>query len=380
MKTISLTGNVQINSNTSVMDQKGNSFAGGVSDNQKLKVPGVKNTLANFLIIVLTGFLSVTFCDTAMGQNTGLKSPTTSVVLGGTPVAANSLVLDNNYTSYAFNGDAAGFGGFGFGIPNGVSILGIEVQLTGNRATAGSNPPQFTRDLNISLSWDNGTTYTSAITMTRYTSGTDAVVSVGGSTNLWGRTWALSDFPDANFAVRCVVPASAYGTININLIQVRVYYQCNTTAPTVTSPVTYCQNTSAVALTANGSSLLWYTTPTGGTGVSSAPVPVTTTAGSTSYYVSQTVGCEGPRATINVIVHPTPISAVIGQTNITCNAKNDGTIMVSASNGTPPYLFTVDAWAHSQGATSGNTSLFTGLSPNIQYVVQVRDANNCYSK
>jgi hypothetical protein len=74
-------------------------------------------------------------------------------------------------------------------------------------------------------------------------------------------------------------------------------------APTVASPVPYAQGAAAVALSATGTGLLWYTDPSGGTGNAAAPVPTTTTAGTTSYYVSQTVtGCEGPRAKIDVTV------------------------------------------------------------------------------
>lgn len=82
--------------------------------------------------------------------------------------------------------------------------------------------------------------------------------------------------------------------------------------PTVTTPVTYCQNATAIALTATGSNLFWYSSATGGTGSSTAPVPSTTTVGSTSYYVSQTNnGCEGPRATITVAVNPATVAPVV---------------------------------------------------------------------
>jgi hypothetical protein len=81
--------------------------------------------------------------------------------------------------------------------------------------------------------------------------------------------------------------------------------------PVVTSPVTYCQNTAAVALTATaaaGNNLKWYTTATGGTGVATAPIPSTAAAGSTIYYVSQStaLGCEGARAPITVVVNGAP--------------------------------------------------------------------------
>jgi hypothetical protein len=61
--------------------------------------------------------------------------------------------------------------------------------------------------------------------------------------------------------------------------------------------------TTATALTACGSNLRWYTTPTGGTGSNTAPTPSTATVGTTNHYVSQTVnGCESPRAQITVNV------------------------------------------------------------------------------
>ncbi|MEP7255031.1 MAG: alpha-amylase family glycosyl hydrolase [Ferruginibacter sp.] len=83
-------------------------------------------------------------------------------------------------------------------------------------------------------------------------------------------------------------------------------------APVVTSPVSYCQNTTAVPLTATGTNVLWYTTATGGTGSTTAPTPSTATAGTTSYYVSQTAnGCESPRAVITVNVSAIAASPVV---------------------------------------------------------------------
>lgn len=74
-----------------------------------------------------------------------------------------------------------------------------------------------------------------------------------------------------------------------------------TAAPTVSSPVNYCQGATAVALTATGTSLKWYTVATSGTGSSTAPTPTTTATGTQNYWVSQTLnGCEGSRAQIVV--------------------------------------------------------------------------------
>ncbi|MEP7107930.1 MAG: PKD-like domain-containing protein [Ferruginibacter sp.] len=90
-------------------------------------------------------------------------------------------------------------------------------------------------------------------------------------------------------------------------------------APEVTSIVTYCQGATATSLNATGTNLLWYTTLSGGAGTTTAPIPSTITAGTTSYYVSQTSnGCESPRAVINVTVNATPVINAIRDTAF-CN-------------------------------------------------------------
>ncbi len=86
----------------------------------------------------------------------------------------------------------------------------------------------------------------------------------------------------------------------------------STNPPIVSSPISYCQNETAVPLTATGTNLLWYTTPTGGTGSVTAPTPGTASVGTTVYYVSQTIGgIESSRASITVVVNPIPASPTV---------------------------------------------------------------------
>jgi len=78
--------------------------------------------------------------------------------------------------------------------------------------------------------------------------------------------------------------------------------------PLVTSLVNYCQFQTAQPLssTATGN-LIWYTSASGGIGSSTTPLPSTTNAGVTNFYVSQSIaGCESPRATITVNVIESP--------------------------------------------------------------------------
>ena len=99
-------------------------------------------------------------------------------------------------------------------------------------------------------------------------------------------------------------------------------------APGVTTPVNYCQNDTASPLTATGTNLLWYNGPTGGTGSPTAPTPSTTTVGSISYWVSQTVsGCEGPREEIQVVVNAIPNAPGVTSPAIQC--QNDAAVASS---------------------------------------------------
>ncbi len=118
-------------------------------------------------------------------------------------------------------------------------------------------------------------------------------------------------------------------------------------APTVSAtPVQYCQGATAVALTATpatGATLNWYgTNATGGTASSTATIPLTTAAGSTNYYVSQSIGnCEGPRAMMTVNV--SPALTVNAGSNVTIAAGTstqlNGTVTPS---GTYNYLWTAN--------------------------------------
>jgi PKD repeat protein len=135
-------------------------------------------------------------------------------------------------------------------------------------------------------------------------------------------------------------------------------------APVVSTPITYCQYETSSRLTANGTNLLWYTTSTGGTGSSTAPIPSTSTYGSTIYYVSQTTLCgEGPRAAITVNVSPAPNASITYSPSTVCNTTSTspvpvtftgtsgGTYTISPSIGLP--IDAVTGTISPAGATAG---------------------------
>ncbi len=161
-------------------------------------------------------------------------------------------------------------------------------------------------------------------------------------------------------------------TITIN------YTPCTPPPAPGVDDLDYCLDETADPLMATGSDLLWYTQPTGGTGSPDAPVPTTNTAGTETFYVSQTVGCESDRAAIDVTVNPLPSTTVVGFTNISCFGASDGTITVSGNGGTGPYLYSIDNGLH--WTTSATDPFeFTGLAGDESYQIRVEDSNGCES-
>ena len=139
-------------------------------------------------------------------------------------------------------------------------------------------------------------------------------------------------------------------------------------APTVSSMVTYCQNMTAVPLTAVGSGLLWYSTLTGGAGSSSAPTPSTTKAGATNYYVSQTsTGCESTRSLIMIIVNALP-AAIINASGPTTFCDGDS-IILTASTGT--------SYVWMNGSTQVGSNQTFNAKTSGSYSVQVTNSMGC---
>jgi gliding motility-associated-like protein len=162
------------------------------------------------------------------------------------------------------------------------------------------------------------------------------------------------------------------------LAQIDVVINSLPAIPTVVSPISYCQGASASPLTATGSSLLWYTSSSGGTGLATL-TPQTNIPGSTSYYVSQTIGaCESPLAEIVVIINPDVVPTAI----ITSSSTNvcEGTLIsfsaIVNNAGANPGL----QWMLNGNPITGETNLnFSSntLPPNSVITFQVTSTAAC---
>ncbi|HEY0108833.1 MAG TPA: immunoglobulin domain-containing protein, partial [Fibrella sp.] len=136
-------------------------------------------------------------------------------------------------------------------------------------------------------------------------------------------------------------------------------------APT-TAPISYCQNATAVALTATGSgtnTIQWYTGSTGGTGSTTAPTPSTAAAGTTTYYVTQsttgTPSCESARASLVVTVTAAPAAPTV-TTPVTYCQDATATALTATATGTNSLLWYT--------AATGGTGSSTPITPSTSTV------------
>ena len=149
-------------------------------------------------------------------------------------------------------------------------------------------------------------------------------------------------------------------------------------APTVISPVSYCQNASAVPLSATaqaGNSLSWYSVATGGVALAMAPTPSTTTVGSTTFYVSQTnsSGVEGLRASIVVTINSLPAAPTTGSITY---CQNSTAVPLTATTGAGNSLRWYTVATGGTASTTAPTPATTTAGNTLYYVSQV-NANGC---
>ncbi|MEZ5029334.1 MAG: alpha-amylase family glycosyl hydrolase [Ferruginibacter sp.] len=232
-----------------------------------------------------------------------------------------------DWTNYISNGTGSGING----------ATGSNFNLTSASQTITLQPGEYHIYISVPVCTTPMPTATSPV---NYCQNATAVPLQANGTNLLWDTTATggTGSPTAPTPSTTTIGSTTYyvtQTIGCESLRLPIVVNvtANTPAPTVTSPVNYCQNATATALTATGTNLLWYTTATGGTGSSTAPVPSTTTVGSTSYYVSQTQSCgESPRAEIVVIVSAVPAAPVVSSPVVYCQNVTATTLTATGTN------------------------------------------------
>jgi hypothetical protein len=145
-------------------------------------------------------------------------------------------------------------------------------------------------------------------------------------------------------------------------------------APVAATPSPYCENTTAVALTATGQGLRWYgTNATGGTGVAIATTPNTSIVGTTNYYVSQTVnGCESPRTAIPVQVKGAPAAPATSAGPAYCQNTPASPLSATPATGGALNWYGTNASGGTASATAP-TPVTTQPGTVLYYVSQTLD-------
>lgn len=156
-----------------------------------------------------------------------------------------------------------------------------------------------------------------------------------------------------------------------------IVYDAEAISTPVVVDVTYCQNDVPAQLTATASgtnSLHWFTDATGGTELTEAPTPTTTTVGTQTYYVSQKFfNCESPRAAITVTVNPLPAAPAVADVEYCQNAT------ASPLTATPDAGSTLVWYTVANGGTplAGTPTPVTTATGSTIYYVSQQNAQGC---
>ena len=161
----------------------------------------------------------------------GESASTTQTTTAGPSSPTGSGTATWTTPQYAYSGTSSQFAtikvkntaqtwnNFGFSIPSGATVLGIQVVMTAKIAAS-------TCQLSAALSWNNGTSYTTAETTTNLTT-TATSYGLGGASDTWGHTWSPpTDLNNGKFIIQLTNP-TACGTnmVSVRQLQISVTYK-----------------------------------------------------------------------------------------------------------------------------------------------------------
>ena len=371
--TFSSTAGLSLNAATGVINPSA-SVPGTYTINYNLAASGCNTAGAGLTIVTIiastpaiTGFSYASpACNSLVNLNPTFVPGFTT---GGIFTAATGLTI--NSTTGAINPSTS---------PPGTYIVNYAVPASGCRSAGNFNTtitinllPTFVTGFTYPTPLCSGAGNTAPILVTGFTSGgTFASLPVGLNINAAnGIINPLISLPGI-YIVTYTIPAGACNPVIFSLpFSVTITPQL---PPVITaSPISYCLNKTATVLTAIGvptTTINWYTTATGGTALTAAPVPSTNTVGSTTYYVDQTKTgfCDAVRIPVVVNVNALP----------TADAGPDKVINFGESvvlNGTASGTNISFLWT----PISNSSTLTPTVSPlvNTAYELRVTSADGC---
>lgn len=159
------------------------------------------------------------------GDNNGYEVTASNAHADGGGAAQDVNSGTNNNSSCTQNSkDKHRFYNFNISLPGAATVTGIEVRLDARVDNVGSNAPRIC----VQLSWDGGTTWTTAKQTGTLTT-SEFSYFLGSPSDTWGRAWTLTNLSNANFRVRVIDVASGSGATSrdftLDWIALRVSYQ-----------------------------------------------------------------------------------------------------------------------------------------------------------
>ena len=126
---------------------------------------------------------------------------------------ATSVTVPGNQSEYLYTSN------YGFSIPGGSTIDGILVEYYRKATTATG-----VKDYSVRLNNGSGFVGTDKATGTNWST-TVGYVGYGGSSDLWGRSWSVSEVNSAGFgAGMSVQRSSGPGTADVDAVRITIYY------------------------------------------------------------------------------------------------------------------------------------------------------------
>lgn len=133
------------------------------------------------------------------------------------------------------------FYNYGFSLPSGATVNGVEVRLDARVDSQVGSPMMC-----VQLSWDGGTTWTTTKS-TSTLSTTETSFILGGTADTWGRSWSSTNFSNTNFRVRVInVASNTSRDFSLDWVGVKVHYSGGASAINDQAPFGYGATTLTV--------------------------------------------------------------------------------------------------------------------------------------
>jgi hypothetical protein len=151
-----------------------------------------------------------------IGETPGFQAPTANGTnFNEWTSGVSGYASDGAYATAASANLRQSYSVFGFSVPGGNTVTGVEVKLEASGSTAAGT-------IEVALSW-NGDSSVTATKATSVLTGSDVVYTLGGESDTWGRTWTPAELSNANFFVRVVAQPDG-NTVRVDAIQVKPYH------------------------------------------------------------------------------------------------------------------------------------------------------------